>query len=322
MIYSRIVSSGGYLPQTVKTNDDLAAVIDTSDEWIRTRTGIRQRHFAADDESSVDIGYHAAMRALEDSPYTAQDIDLIVVGTCTPDCVFPSNAVQLQHRLGCGSIPALDVSAACSGFIYALSTADAYIRSGSVKRALVIGSDLFSNSLDWEDRNTAVLFGDGAGAVILEASDNAGIHGFCIRSDGSAADLLIAENGSGAPRSEIDTRSKYIKMQGREVFKVAVKSMCSIVDELLKETNTQADEIDFFIPHQANLRIINAVADHLNIPMERFIVTVDKHANTSAASVPLALDDGIRSGKIQQGQKILLEAFGGGFTWGGCILTY
>lgn len=322
MIYSKIVSTGSYLPHKILSNHDLSQIMDTTDEWIQSRTGITQRHVVADDESSTDMCEKAALAALAASPYQAEDIDFIIVGTSTPEHLFPSNASQLQARLKCRNIAAMDISAACSGFIYALATADAYIKSGMAKRALVIGADVLTNNMDWNDRNTAVLFGDGAGAVIIEASEEAGIHGFSLHSDGSCCHLLLAEKGPGSPRNTLSQRSPYIQMQGREVFKVAVKSLSGLVVELLEQCQMQPQEIDFLVPHQANLRIISATAEHLQLPMEKVIVTVDKHANTSAASVPLALDYGIRSGKIQRGQKLLLEAFGGGFTWGGCILSY
>lgn len=322
MIYSRIVSSGAYLPSDVRTNDDLAKIMDTSDEWIRTRTGIAERHIAADSETCTDMCEKAALAALQDAGLEARDIDLIVVATSTPEYLFPSTAVLLQHRLACRDIPAFDVSAACSGFIYALSTADAYIRSYSARKVLVVGADLFSNSIDWTDRNTAVLFGDGAAAVILEAAATPGIFGFCLHSDGSYADLLTIPKGAGAARVNPDAPPPYLQMQGREVFKVAVKSLANLVEELLDKYETCADDLDYLVPHQANLRIIKATAQHLNMPMEKVILTVDKHANTSAASIPLALDFGIKSGKIKRGNKLLLEAFGGGFTWGGCLLMY
>lgn len=322
MIYTRIVSTGSYLPEKVLSNHDLSTMMDTSDEWIQTRTGIIERHIAADNESSTDMCEHAAIAALNASPYQAQDIDLIIVGTSTPEHLFPSNASQLQARLGCRAIPAMDVSAACSGFIFALATANAYIQSGMAKRALVIGADTLSNHVDWQDRNTAVLFGDGAGAVIVEASEQAGIYGFTLHSDGSYRHLLLVEKGAGSPKASLAQRSPHVYMQGREVFKVAVKSLSGLVIELLEQCHMTAQDIDFLVPHQANLRIISATAEHLNLPMDKVIVTVDQHANTSAASVPLALDYGIRTGKIQRGHNLLLEAFGSGFTWGGCILTY
>lgn len=303
-------------------NDELRRYFDTSDEWIRTRTGIAQRHIAAEHESTTDLAFQAAQRALAEAGLSGKDIDLIIVATTTPQHTFPSTASQLQYRLGAGSIPAFDIQAVCSGFIYALTTADSFIKSGMYRRVLVAGAEVMSNILNWEDRTTSILFGDGAGAVILEASDRPGIHGSVLHSDGSQRELLWVPQGPGSASEQKSTLSPHIHMQGREVFKVAVRSLSSLVNELLEQCGMQADDIDFLVPHQANLRIIRSTAEHLNLPMDKVIVTVDRHANTSAASVPLALDDGIRNGKIRRGQTLLLEAFGGGFTWGGCILTY
>lgn len=322
MTYSRIRATGSYLPARTMLNDELRQYFDTSDEWIRARTGIVQRHIAAEHESSTDLAFHAASQALADAGLKGADMDLIIVATTTPQHTFPSTASQLQHRLGAGAIPAFDVQAVCSGFIYALTIADNFIKSGQYRRVLIVGTEVMSNMLDWQDRSTAILFGDGAGALILEASDTPGIYGSILHSDGSQRELLWVPQGPGSARQERSALSPYVHMQGPEVFKVAVRSLSSLVNELLALCQMQADDIDFLVPHQANLRIIRSTAEHLNLPMEKVIVTVDRHANTSAASVPLALDDGIRSGKIQRGQKLLLEAFGGGFTWGGCILTY
>ncbi len=322
MIYSKILSTGSYLPQQVMTNHDFAERMDTSDEWIRTRTGIEQRHIAAANESSTDLAYYAARDALQVANIDPASIDLIIVATSTPEHLFPSNASQLQMRLGCGNIPAFDMQAACSGFVFALATADNFIRAGSSKRALVIGAEVFSNILDWSDRSTAILFGDGAGAVILEASDTPGIHGSVLHSDGRYKDLLLVPRGSGSPADSLADRLPFIHMEGREVFKVAVRTLSGLVGELLEQQHMQAEDIDFLIPHQANLRIIKAMAEHLNLPMEKVILTVAEHANTSAASIPLALDYGIKNGTIQRGHKLLLEAFGGGFVWGGSIITY
>ena len=322
MIYSKILSTGSYLPQQVMTNYDFAERMDTSDEWIRTRTGIEQRHIAAANESSTDLAYYAARDSLQVANIDPASIDLIIVATSTPEHLFPSNASQLQMRLGCGNIPAFDMQAACSGFVFALATADNFIRTGSSKRALVIGAEVFSNILDWSDRSTAILFGDGAGAVILEASDTPGIHGSVLHSDGRYKDLLLVPRGSGSPADSLADRLPFIHMEGREVFKVAVRTLSGLVGELLEQQHMQAEDIDFLIPHQANLRIIKAMAEHLNLPMEKVILTVAEHANTSAASIPLALDYGIKNGTIQRGHKLLLEAFGGGFVWGGSIITY
>ena len=322
MIYSKILSTGSYLPQQVMTNHDFAERMDTSDEWIRTRTGIEQRHIAAANESSTDLAYYAARDSLQVANIDPASIDLIIVATSTPEHLFPSNASQLQMRLGCGNIPAFDMQAACSGFVFALATADNFIRTGSSKRALVIGAEVFSNILDWSDRSTAILFGDGAGAVILEASDTPGIHGSVLHSDGRYKDLLLVPRGSGSPADSLADRLPFLHMEGREVFKVAVRTLSGLVGELLEQQHMQAEDIDFLIPHQANLRIIKAMAEHLNLPMEKVILTVAEHANTSAASIPLALDYGIKNGTIQRGHKLLLEAFGGGFVWGGSIITY
>lgn len=322
MIYSKILSTGSYLPQQVMTNHDFAERMDTSDEWIRTRTGIEQRHIAAVNESSTDLAYYAARDALQVADINPTSIDLIIVATSTPEHLFPSNASQLQMRLGCGNIPAFDMQAACSGFVFALATADNFIRAGSSKRALVIGAEVFSNILDWSDRSTAILFGDGAGAVILEASDTPGIHGSVLHSDGRYKDLLLVPRGSGSPADSLADRLPFIHMEGREVFKIAVRTLSGLVGELLEQQHMQTEDIDFLIPHQANLRIIKATAEHLNLPMEKVILTVAEHANTSAASIPLALDYGIKNGTIQRGHNLLLEAFGGGFVWGGSIITY
>lgn len=322
MIYSKILSTGSYLPQQVMTNHDFAERMDTSDEWIRTRTGIEQRHIAAANESSTDLAYYAARDALQVADINPTSIDLIIVATSTPEHLFPSNASQLQMRLGCGNIPAFDMQAACSGFVFALATADNFIRAGSSKRALVIGAEVFSNILDWSDRSTAILFGDGAGAVILEASDTPGIHGSVLHSDGRYKDLLLVPRGSGSPADSLADRLPFIHMEGREVFKIAVRTLSGLVGELLEQQHMQTEDIDFLIPHQANLRIIKATAEHLNLPMEKVILTVAEHANTSAASIPLALDYGIKNGTIQRGHNLLLEAFGGGFVWGGSIITY
>lgn len=322
MTYTRLVSTGSYLPENVVSNDDLTRLFETSDAWIKSRTGISQRHLIAADQSSTDMAIKAAERALDDAPFSADELDLIIVATSTPEHIFPSNATQLQAHFGCRAIPAMDIEAACSGFVYATATADAYIRSGLAKRVLVVGCELMSANIDWTDRNTAVLFGDGAGAAIYEASDQPGIRGVVLHSDGSRRDLLWAPGGPGMAKDAHGKFKHKVQMQGREVFKIAVRSLTSLVAELLDTCQIKAEEIDFLVPHQANLRIIQATAEHLALPMDKVIVTVDHHANTSAASVPLALDHGLRSGKIQRGQTLLIEAFGGGFTWGGFILTY
>ena len=316
MIYSKILSTGSYLPQRIMTNQEFAERMDTSDEWIRTRTG------TAPDESSTDLAYQAARDALQRADIDPATLDLIIVATSTPEHIFPSNASQLQTRLGCQTIAAFDMQAACSGFIFALATADNFIRAGSCKRALVIGAELFSNILDWSDRSTSILFGDGAGAVILEAADEPGIHGSVLHSDGRYKELLLVPRGSGSAADTMGDRLPFVHMEGREVFKVAVRTLSGLVTELLEQQQMQAEDIDFLIPHQANLRIIKATAEHLNLPLEKVILTVAEHANTSAASIPLALDYGIKNGTIRRGHQLLLEAFGGGFVWGGSIITY
>ncbi|MDO4436296.1 MAG: beta-ketoacyl-ACP synthase III [Cardiobacteriaceae bacterium] len=322
MKYSRILSTGSYLPERVVSNDDLAQTLDTSDEWIYTRTGIKTRHIADPSQSCGDLAYLAAESALQQGNIDPKTLDLIIVATSTPEHIFPSDATKLQLRLGCRPIPAFDMQAACSGFIYALVTADAFIRSGVYRRVLVVGADLFSNLVDWNDRATAILFGDGAGAVVLEASDEAGILDSVLYSDGQFKDLLCVPRGHGTPKALWEERSPYIHMQGNSVFKIAVQSLSGLVTELLEKTSLKPEDLDFLVPHQANYRIIKATAEHLGMPLEKVIVTVHQHANTSAASIPLALDYGVRSGKIQRGHRLLLEAFGGGFAWGGCIIKY
>ncbi|MBV7435524.1 ketoacyl-ACP synthase III [Cardiobacteriaceae bacterium TAE3-ERU3] len=321
-MYSKILGTGSYLPERIVSNDELSVQMDTTDEWIRARTGIEQRHMAAPNESSTDMAEQAARRALDSAGITPAELDLIIVATSTPEHLFPSNATQLQARLGCNNIPAFDMQAVCSGFIYALSTADKFIKCGGYKNILVVGTELFTNALNWDDRTTAILFGDGSGAVVVGASDEPGIYGSVLHSDGNFKELLWAPQGPGSSANDYKERERFIQMQGREVFKVAVRSLSSLVGELLKHCDFKADDIDYLVPHQANLRIISATAEHLGMSMDKVIVTVNKHANTSAASVPLALDHGVRSGKIQRGQNLLLEAFGGGFTWGGCILKF
>ena len=322
-IFSRIAGTGSYLPEKILTNDELAKFVETSDEWIAERTGIRQRHIAAEGETTGDLAYHAALRAIEAAGIQASDIDLIVLGTTTPDLVFPSTACLLQSRLGAEGCPAFDVNAACSGFIYALSVADKFIQSGTVKNALVVGSETLTRMVDWSDRSTCVLFGDGAGAVVLTADTETGILSTHLHADGSKKELLWNPVGVSVGFKENEPNAGVrINMSGNDVFKYAVKALDSVVDETLNANGLQRSDIDWLIPHQANLRIIQATAKRLAMPMERVVVTVDKHGNTSSGSVPLALDAGIRSGKIERGQLLLLEAFGGGFTWGSALLRY
>ena len=322
-IYARIAGTGSYLPEKVLTNADLTKFVDTSDEWIATRTGIRERHVAAEGETTGDLAYQAALRALESAGVDASELDLIVLGTTTPDLVFPSTACLLQHRLGANGCPAFDVNAACSGFVYALSVAAKFIRSGAVKTALVVGSETLTRMLDWGDRSTCVLFGDGAGAVLLKADTETGILSTHLHADGGKKELLWNPVGvSVGFRPGEHNAGVKVLMTGNEVFKHAVKALDAVVEETLEANGLDRHEIDWLIPHQANLRIIEATAKRLDMPMERVVVTVDKHGNTSSGSVPLALDAGVRSGKIQRGQLLLLEAFGGGFTWGSVLLRY
>ena len=322
-IFSRIAGTGSYLPEKVLTNDDLSKIVDTNDEWIAARTGIRERHVVAEGETTSDLAYHAATRAMEAAGVDAGDIDLIVLGTTTPDLIFPSTACLLQHRLGANGCPAFDVNAACSGFIYALTVADKFIRSGAAKTALVVGAETLTRMLDWSDRSTCVLFGDGAGAVVLKADDETGILSTHLHADGGKKELLWNPVGVsvGFKPGEHNAGVKVL-MTGNEVFKHAVKALDSVVEETLEANGLDRHDIDWLIPHQANLRIIEATAKRLDMPMERVIVTVDKHGNTSSGSVPLALDEAVRSGRVQRGQLVLLEAFGGGFTWGSALLRY
>jgi 3-oxoacyl-[acyl-carrier-protein] synthase-3 len=322
-IYSRIAGTGSYLPEKVLTNDDLAKFVDTSDEWISTRTGIRERHIAADGETTCDLAYHAAVRAMEAAGVTAADLDLIVLGTTTPDLVFPSTACLLQARLGATGCGAFDVNAACSGFIYALSVADKFIRSGDAKTVLVVGAETLTRMVDWTERTTCVLFGDGAGAVVLKADTETGILSTHLHADGSKKELLWNPVGVSVGFRENEKNAGVrIRMTGNEVFKYAVKALDSVVDETLEANGLDRHDIDWLIPHQANLRIIEATAKRLDLPMGRVVVTVDRHGNTSSGSVPLALDQAVRSGRVQRGQLLLLEAFGGGFTWGSALVRY
>ena len=319
-MYSRIIGTGKYLPERVLTNLDLEKIVDTTAEWIRTRTGIEQRHVAADDQTTSDLAYHASLAAIDMAGVGPQEIDMIIVGTCTPDLVFPNVACLLQRRLGIAGGPAFSVEAACSGFMYALTTADQFVRTGSIKRALVVGAETMSRIVDWTDRETCVLFGDGAGAVIIEAAEEPGVIYSSLGADGKYKDLLYADTGVSKKSSSPDT--SLIRMKGNEVFKVAVRTLERMVDQVVEENNLQQDEIDWFVPHQANLRIIKATAKRLQIPMERVVLTVAEHGNTSAASVPMALDTAVRDGRIKRGDLLLLEAFGGGFTWGASLVRY
>ncbi len=323
MIFSRIAATGSFLPERIVTNAEMAQLVDTSDEWIQERTGIRQRHMAAEGETTGDLAFGAATRALQAAGLKGSDLDLIVVGTTTPDLVFPSTACLLQKRLGAGGCAAFDVNAACTGFLYALSIADRFIRTGGAKRALVVGAETVTRMLDWNDRGTCVLFGDGAGAAILVADAEAGVVSTHLHADGAYADLLQASVGVSTRFNEGEPNCGLrVLMKGNEVFKVAVRTLGRIVDETLAANDLQKSDIDWLIPHQANLRIIKGTAKQLEMSMDRVIVTVDRHGNTSAASVPLALDEAIRSGRVQRGELLLLEAFGGGFTWGSALVRY
>ncbi len=315
--YAKIIGVGHYLPEKILTNHDLAQQVDTSDEWIRERTGIAQRHIAADDQSCAQLAEFAAREALDKANISAHDIDLIIIATTTADHIYPSAAVMLQARLGNVGAAAFDVNAACSGFIYALAVADNFIRAGSAKRALVVGAEVNSRILDWTDRATCILFGDGAGAVVLEASAEAGILSTHLHADGRYSDLLLVEGGAGNSRADA---SPYIQMRGNEVFKFAVKTLHHVVEETLAASGMAVSDVDWLVPHQANLRIITATAKKLDLPLEQVILTVDQHANTSSASIPLALYAGIADGRIKAGNTVLLEAFGGGFTWGSALI--
>jgi 3-oxoacyl-[acyl-carrier-protein] synthase III len=319
-MHSRIRGTGSYLPERVVHNTDLEKIMETSDEWIRERTGIQSRHYAADGETTVDMGEKAARRALDAAGLDPRDVDLIVFGTTTPDLVFPNAGAMLQQRLGCGGGPAFSVEAACSSFIYALSVADKFIRLGEAKRALVVGSETLTRITDFSDRTTAVLFADGAGALVLEASTEPGVISTHLHADGSYKDLLYCTGGISKGYEPGSNNRAVIRMAGREVFKIAVTMLGKVVDEVLAANQLDKSAIKWLVPHQANIRIIQAVARKLDLPMERVIVTVQEHGNTSAASVPLALDTGVRDGRIKPGDLILLEAFGGGLTWGAALI--
>jgi len=318
MIFSRIAGTGGYLPPTVLGNDELAKRVDTSDAWIRERTGITQRHIADKAQASSDLALEASRRALEAAGMTAGQIDLIVVATSTPDFVFPSTACLLQAKLGVKGCAAFDVQAVCSGFVYGLAIADNFIRAGTHKSALVVGAEVFSRILDWNDRATCVLFGDGAGAVVLTAAQKPGVHASVLHADGSLAGILSVP-GNICGGSVIG--SPFLQMQGSQVFKVAVRVLDEAAREVVAAAGMKLEDVDWLIPHQANVRILEATAKRLGLPRERLVVTVDRHANTSAASVPLALDEYVRAGTIKPGHKVMLQGVGGGFTWGASLVT-
>jgi 3-oxoacyl-[acyl-carrier-protein] synthase-3 len=317
--FSRIVGTGSYLPKKVLTNRDLELAVDTTDEWIYTRTGIRQRHIAADGEKTSDLALEASRNALRAAGIAAGDLDLIVMATTTPDMVFPSTACLLQAKLGVRNCPAFDVQAVCSGFVYGLSTADSFMRTGQYRNALVVGAEIYSRILDWSDRSTCVLFGDGAGAVVLRRDSTPGILSSHLHADGSYANLLMVP---GTVSGGKVSGRPLLQMDGGGVFKFAVKAMDDLVEETLAANGMQKSDIDWLVPHQANIRIIQASAKKLGLSMEKVVVTVDRHANTSAASIPLALDEAVCDGRIRAGQHVLLEAVGGGFTWGAALVKW
>ncbi|WDU60235.1 ketoacyl-ACP synthase III [Pseudemcibacter aquimaris] len=320
---SIVSGTGSYLPEKILTNKNMEEMVDTSDEWIIERTGIKQRHIAADDQVTSDLAVNAANNALDAAGMTADDIDLIVVATSSADQTFPSTATTVQRKLGITRGAAFDVQAVCSGFVYALTTADNFIKAGQAQNVLVIGAEIFSRLLDWEDRTTCVLFGDGAGAVVLSAkegegnNDDQGILASRIHSDGRYNEMLYVDGGVASTGT-----IGHLRMRGREVFRHAVKNLASVVGEVLGDTEMTSDDVDWIVPHQANKRILDGTARKLKIAPEKVVVTVDKHANTSAASIPLALDIAVRDGRITRGDVLILEAMGGGFTWGACLLRW
>lgn len=321
MIYSKILGTGSYLPAQVRTNSDLEKMVDTTDEWIFARTGIRERRVAAENEYTSDLAFEAAKNAIASAGVSKEEIDLIIVATTTPDKIFPSTACILQQKLEIAGCPAFDIQAVCSGFVYAISTADNFIKAGSAKCALVIGAETFSKITDWTNRGNCILWGDGAGAVVLKASNEPGIISTHLHADGRYEKMLHV------PREAIQTKEHLcppnkVVMEGNPVFKMAVNTLDSIVDETLEANGLQKSDIDWLVPHQANIRILQATAKKLDMDMSRVVVTVDKHGNTSAASIPLALDTAVRDGRIQRGETILMEAFGGGFTWGSVLVKY
>ena len=322
MMFSRIAGTGRYLPEKVLTNFDLEKIVDTTDEWIRTRTGVERRHHVADDETTSDMCVEAAKVAIDDAGIDVSDIDFILVGTTSPDLIFPNVATLVQHRLGIPPCPAFSLEAACTGFIYALTTADKFIKAGEATCVLVIGAECVSKLINWADRNTCVLFGDGAGAVIVKPSDEPGIIGTHLGADGQYKDLLYYPAGASKNLAIAGTDDAAIIMQGNEVFKVAVKTLVNVATQALESAGIGLSELDWLIPHQANIRIIQATAKRLGMPMDKIVLTIQDHGNTSAASVPMALDVSVRDGRVQRGQLVLLEAFGGGFTWGSVLMRY
>jgi len=319
MTYSKIIGTGSYLPEKILTNQDLESIVDTNDSWIRTRTGIEQRHIAADNEMASDLAVNACLKAIESADISIDKIDLIIVATTTPDMTFPSTACILQNKLGIKDCPAFDVQAVCSGFVYALATADMFIRAGKYKTALVVGTEIYSRLLDWSDRSTCVLFGDGAGAVLITKSDEPGILSSHLHANGSHYNTLSLPGNISHGKIQ---GNPFVTMEGNTVFKFAVKVMEEIVYEALSENNLQTSDIDWLIPHQANIRIIRSTAKKLGISMEKVVTTIAKHGNTSAASIPLALDLAVHDKKIKPNQYVLLEGVGGGFTWGAVLIRW
>ena len=318
MSYARILGTGSYLPEKIISNSDLEKTVDTSDQWIQERTGIKKRHVAAENETTCDLAEKAARNAMEAANLTAKDIDMVIVATTTPDRVFPSTACLLQQRLGISGGAAFDIQAVCTGFVYAMGVAEKFIITGSAKNILVVGAETLSRIVDWTDRSTCILFGDGAGAVVLGASEEQGILSTHLHADGAYENLLTVPAGV----SEGYDNPAFIEMKGNEVFKMAVNTLGRIVDETLAANNMQKSDVDWLIPHQANIRIINATAKKLKMSSDNVVMTVAEHGNTSAASVPLALDTAVRDGRIKRGEILLLEAFGGGFTWGSVLIKY
>ncbi len=318
-MYSKITGTGSYLPEKVLTNHDLEAMMDTSDEWIRTRTGITQRHVVAEGQMASDLAFNASLKAIEAAKIENNEIDLIILATTTPDMIFPSTACILQEKLGIKDCPAFDIQAVCSGFVYALATADMFIRAGKCRNALIVGTEIYSKIVDWNDRTTCVLFGDGAGAVVLSQSDQPGILSSHLHANGDYSKVLSVSGNIS--RGEIKG-NPYVSMEGNTVFKFAVTVLEEVAREAIVENNLKTSDIDWLIPHQANIRIIKSTAKKLGIPMNKVVATVDKHGNTSAASIPLALDIAVRDGRIQSNQLVLLEGVGGGFTWGAVLLRW
>ena len=321
MTYARIIGTGSYLPEKILTNADLEKMVDTSDQWITERTGIKKRHIV-DGETTCDLAEKASRQAIESAGLGNGDIDLIIVATTTPDRIFPSTACLLQDRLDIHGCPAFDVQAVCTGFVYALGLAEMFIKTGKARHALVVGAETLSNIVDWTDRGTCVLFGDGAGAVVLSVSDEPGILSTHLHADGQFKELLTVPAGLSENTEILKSGGAFMEMKGNEVFKVAVNTLGRIVDETLEANNMQKSDVDWLVPHQANIRIITATAKKLNMSMDNVVVTVHEHGNTSAASIPMALDIAVRDGRIKKGETLLLEAFGGGFTWGSALLKY